>query len=77
MAKTGESYAAARSGLLTRHASTVPDDSGLGWMAEALHISNGDSTDVPGTGPPPGQARVAQNSRNTAAPLAGSCSIHQ
>jgi hypothetical protein len=50
MAKTGESYAAARSGLLAHHPATVPDDSGLGWMAEALHISNGDSTDVPGTG---------------------------
>jgi hypothetical protein len=50
MAKTGESYAAARSGLLTHHPSTVPDDSGPGWMAEALHVSNGDATDVPGTG---------------------------
>jgi hypothetical protein len=38
MAKTGESYATARSRLLTD------------WMPEALHISNGDATDVPGTG---------------------------
>jgi hypothetical protein len=38
MAKTGESYATARSRLRTD------------WMPEALHISNGDATDVPGTG---------------------------
>ena len=50
MSKTGESYATARSSLLAGHPGTVPDGSPLGWMAEALHISNGDATDVPGTG---------------------------
>jgi hypothetical protein len=45
MAKTGESYAAARSHLLGE--SGGPD---LNWMAEALHVSNGDATDLPGTG---------------------------
>jgi hypothetical protein len=50
MAKTGESYATARSRLLTDHPGTVPDDSPSDWMPEALHISNGDATDVPGTG---------------------------
>ena len=50
MAKTGESYATARSRLLIEHPGTTPDDSPLDWMPEALHISNGDATDVPGTG---------------------------
>ena len=50
MAKTGESYATARSRLLSEHPAMTPDDSPLDWMPEALHISNGDSTDVPGTG---------------------------
>jgi hypothetical protein len=50
MAKTGESYAAARSRLITDHPEITPDDSPLDWMLEALHISNGDATDVPGTG---------------------------
>jgi hypothetical protein len=50
MAKTGESYAAARSRLLASDPGLVPDNSQLGWMAEALHVSNGDATDVPGTG---------------------------
>jgi hypothetical protein len=50
MTKTGESYATARSRLLAGRAGTTPDDSPLDWMAEALHISNGDATDVPGTG---------------------------
>jgi hypothetical protein len=50
MAKTGESYATARSRLLAGHPGVVPDDSLLDWMPEALHISNGDATDVPGTG---------------------------
>jgi hypothetical protein len=45
MAKTGESYAAARSHLLRE-----PGGPGLDWMAEALHVSNGDATDLPGTG---------------------------
>jgi hypothetical protein len=50
MAKTGESYAAARGRLLTEHPGATPDDSPLDWMPEALHITNGDATDVPGTG---------------------------
>jgi hypothetical protein len=50
MAKTGESYATARSRLLAGHPSTTPDSSPLDWMHEALHISNGDATDVLGTG---------------------------
>jgi hypothetical protein len=50
MAKTGESYAAARGRLLAGRPGTAPDGSPLGWMPEALHISNGDATDVPGTG---------------------------
>jgi hypothetical protein len=50
MAKTGESYATARSRLLAGHPGATPDDSPLDWMPEALHISNGDATDVPGTG---------------------------
>jgi hypothetical protein len=50
MAKTGESYATARGRLLAGHPGAVPDDSPLDWMPEALHISNGDATDVPGTG---------------------------
>jgi len=50
MAKTGESYATARSRLLAGHPDAAPDDSPADWMPEALHISNGDATDVPGTG---------------------------
>lgn len=50
MAKTGESYATARSRLLAGHPGAQPDDSPLDWMPEALHITNGDATDVPGTG---------------------------
>src|SRR5690349_25149060 len=55
MAKTGESYATARSRLLTEHPDAAPDTEHpstgpLDWMPEALHISNGDATDVPGTG---------------------------
>jgi len=50
MAKTGESYATARSRLLAGHPGTTPGDPPLDWMPEALHISNGDATDVPGTG---------------------------
>jgi hypothetical protein len=47
MADTGESYAAARGRLLREPGTPSPD---LGWMAEALHVSNGDATDLPGTG---------------------------
>jgi hypothetical protein len=50
MAKTGESYATARRMLLAGHPGGTPDDSPLDWMPEALHISNGSATDVPGTG---------------------------
>lgn len=50
MAKTGESYATARGRLLAELPGMTPDDSPLDWMPEALHISNGDATDVPGTG---------------------------
>ena len=51
MAKTGESYATARSKLMAgQQPGTTPDDSPLDWMPEALHISNGDATDVRGTG---------------------------
>jgi len=50
MTKTGESYATARTRLLAGHPGVTPDDSPLDWMPGALHISNGDATDVPGTG---------------------------
>ena len=46
MAKTGESYATARRMLLAG----PPDAPPLDWMHAALHISNGDATDIPGTG---------------------------
>ncbi|GIE95278.1 DUF1835 domain-containing protein [Paractinoplanes rishiriensis] len=48
MAKTGESYATARSHLLAEQPGPpVPADHA---MLAALHVSNGDSTDLPGTG---------------------------
>jgi hypothetical protein len=50
MAKTGESYATARSRLLAGHPDVTPGDTPLEWMPGALHISNGDATDVAGTG---------------------------
>jgi hypothetical protein len=50
MAKTGESYTTARSRLLAEQPGVAPDDSPLHWMPAALHISNGDATDVAGTG---------------------------
>jgi hypothetical protein len=50
MARTGESYAAARSRLLADYPGMVPGDSQLDWMPGALHVSTGDATDVPGTG---------------------------
>jgi hypothetical protein len=60
MTKTGESYATARSRLLDEHPDASPgaehpstghpSTGPLDWMPEALHISNGDATDVPGTG---------------------------
>ena len=47
MAKTGESYATARGQLLAERAGRRPAEE---WMADALHVSNGDATDLPGTG---------------------------
>jgi hypothetical protein len=50
MAKTGESYATARRQLLAERpaaANLGPDGDP---MAAALHVSNGDGTDLPGTG---------------------------
>jgi hypothetical protein len=49
MTKTGESYATARSRLLGDEqpaAATRSEE----WMTAALHVSNGDSTDLAGTG---------------------------
>ncbi len=48
MTKTGESYAAARASLLLSQQSPAADDGNP--MAAALHVSNGDATDLPGTG---------------------------
>jgi hypothetical protein len=45
MAKTGESHAIARLRLLGQRPTPVEDR-----LAEALHISNGDATDLAGTG---------------------------
>jgi hypothetical protein len=45
MAKTGESYAIARRRLLGERPTPAED-----WMAAALHVSNGDCTDLAGTG---------------------------
>jgi hypothetical protein len=57
MAKTGESYATARGHLLaesgTESGAASGADQGSGsteWMVDALHVSNGDATDLPGTG---------------------------
>lgn len=50
MAKTGESYAAARSSILAERPGSASDGPQLDWMRDALHISNGDATDVAGTG---------------------------
>ena len=50
MAKTGESYTTARRQLLAQRAAAdvgAPDEAGL---VAALHVSNGDATDLPGTG---------------------------
>ena len=48
MAKTGESYTTARSHVLTEQ-SNRPGDADRAMLA-ALHVSNGDATDLPGTG---------------------------
>lgn len=50
MAKTGESYAAARRHLLAEQPRPAEDGRGGDWMVDALHVSNGDATDLPGTG---------------------------
>ncbi len=50
MAKTGESYATARSRLLSGQPGAPAAGPAGDWMAEALHVSNGDATDLPGTG---------------------------
>lgn len=50
MAKTGESYATARSQILAERPDTAAAVHVDGWMTEALHVSNGDATDLPGTG---------------------------
>jgi hypothetical protein len=50
MAKTGESYATARRQLLAEWSRLPADNSMLDELAVALHVSNGDATDVPGTG---------------------------
>ena len=41
MAKTDESYATARSRLLTEHPGTTPDDSPLDWMPEMDRMAEG------------------------------------
>jgi hypothetical protein len=50
MAKTGESYAAARQHLLAEQPGPEGGDRADDWMPAALHVSNGDCTDLPGTG---------------------------
>ncbi|WP_432993154.1 hypothetical protein [Dactylosporangium sp. CA-233914] len=50
MAKTGESYATARSQLLAERPGTAAAVHADDWITAALHVSNGDATDVPGTG---------------------------
>jgi hypothetical protein len=50
MARTGESYTAARRHLLAEQQETPVAGPGADWMAAALHVSNGDATDLPGTG---------------------------
>src|SRR5690348_11363216 len=50
MARTGESYAAARGQLLDDVRGQGAGGRGDDWMADALHISNGDATDLRGTG---------------------------
>ena len=50
MAKTGESYATARIQLLTEQSGVQTAGPVEEWMTAALHVSNGDSTNLPGTG---------------------------
>jgi hypothetical protein len=50
MAKTGESYTTARRQLLAQRAADRPGGPGEDGMAAALHVTNGDATDLAGTG---------------------------
>jgi len=50
MAKTGESYATARNRLLAEHSGSAAAGPADEWMTAALHVSNGDATDLSGTG---------------------------
>ena len=50
MADTGESYATAHWQLFAERSRRQAASSRLDEMVEALHVSNGDATDVPGTG---------------------------
>lgn len=50
MDRTGESYSTARSKLLATQPGTRGSQSTEAWMAAALHVSNGDCTDLAGTG---------------------------
>jgi len=50
MAKTGESYATARSRILAGRPDPAATRPAAEWMSAALHVSNGDATDLPGTG---------------------------
>jgi hypothetical protein len=50
MAKTGESYTTARSQILADKPDPTTAADADGWMRAALHVSNGDATDLPGTG---------------------------
>ena len=50
MEKTGETYATARVQLLATHPDTGASGRTNDRMTAALHVSNGDATDLPGTG---------------------------
>jgi hypothetical protein len=50
MARTGESYATARGHLLADRPDAAASGPADDWMAAALHVSNGDATNLPGTG---------------------------
>ena len=50
MAKTGESYASARSQLLAEQPGAPTAGPAEEWITAALHVSNGEGTDLAGTG---------------------------
>jgi len=50
MDRTGESYSTARSKLVATQRGAPPSDDSATTMAAALHVSNGDCTDLAGTG---------------------------